>query len=242
MRGSQLRSLLAAPSVFVGALVLPTALLAATIFFGTGSLWPERPKKGPSAVVVWGDRAFTTRRGFEMWLEANGGDYERWAKRHPAAAALLSRRTKSRRAVSPPQRSAHTASAVPIERRAYYALLGLGGGVAAFLAIAVARRLPRVAIPAVALGTYGAYGANPGRLVLDTPFGRSPPPIRRLRPEAAVRRRRSLIARVFSSCASVVRTLFVVVREVERFDLAFGAVAIALGLVAGMLLPLVLTR
>jgi hypothetical protein len=242
MRVSQLRSLVAAPSVFAGALLLPTALLAATIFFGTGSLWPERPEKGRSAVVVWGDRAFTTRRGFEMWLEANGGNYKTWAKRHPAAAALLSRRTTSRRAVSRPRRSAHVASAVPIERRVYYALLGLGGGVAAFLAIAVARRLPRVEFPAVALGTFGAYGANPGRLVVDTPLGGSPTPIRRLRPEAAVRRRRSLIARASSSCVSVVRTPFVVVREVERFDVAFGAVAIALGVMAGMLIPLVLVR
>ena len=242
MKATQPRALLAARAV-VAAIVLPTGLIAATIYFGTGSIWPERPAKSPSTVVVWGDAAFTTRRGFEMWLKANGRDYGRWSKRHPAAAALLNRPRKAR-PVARSTPSPDVASAVSVGHRISYALLGLGGGIAAFLSIAVVRRLPRVAIPAVA---FGGYGASPGRIVAGTVLRlpRARLPIPRPRTDPAVRRARRLLSRVrgvSASCVSAVGKVFLVFREVERFDVALGAISVALGLAAGILVPFLLAR
>jgi len=36
--------------------------------------------------LVWSNRVFTTRRGFETWLASRGSNYELWSQRHPVAA------------------------------------------------------------------------------------------------------------------------------------------------------------
>jgi hypothetical protein len=36
--------------------------------------------------LVWSNRVFTTRQGFEGWLVSRGSNYELWSQRHPAAA------------------------------------------------------------------------------------------------------------------------------------------------------------
>jgi hypothetical protein len=236
----------------VTALLLPSALVIATIYFGTGSVWPESPRKSPAGtVVVWGDRSFTTRRGFEMWLEANGGDYRRWAKRHPAAAALLSRQPRARRAVARSTPSRSGPSAVSIERRAYFALVGLAAGVLGFVSISVVRRLPRPSIPALALGV---YGSNAGRFVAESVpsaqrlrVRRPRPSMTTLRPRVgpAAENARSLLARVrdvYAWCVSAAWRVFPAPRKWDRFDLVFGAISVAGGLAVGILVPLVLAQ
>ena len=36
--------------------------------------------------LVWSNRVFTTRKGFETWLASRGSNYELWSQRHPVAA------------------------------------------------------------------------------------------------------------------------------------------------------------
>jgi hypothetical protein len=244
-------ALLSVPSAFLLALALPTAFVVATIYFGTGSVWPENARKSaPSTVVEWGGRSFTTRRGFKMWLEANGGNYRRWAKRHPDAAALLSGRRRAPRAVAKPATSRGVPSGVPLERRVYLALIGLAAGVVAFLSVSLVRRLPRVSIPAVALG---GYGSGPGRLVAaGAPTAHPLRPPRRRSLVAAVRprvgtaaeRSRSLVGHVAAVLAGWSRArrqrVLAASQEWDRFDVVFAALCVGLGLTVGILVPLVL--
>src|SRR4029450_7530739 len=75
------------PTALITALLLPSVLVTA-VCLGTATLWPTDPPPAlRGSVVVWGDRAFTTRRGFEMWLEANGRKYGRGGQKHPTARA-----------------------------------------------------------------------------------------------------------------------------------------------------------
>jgi hypothetical protein len=236
------------PAALFTALLLPSVLVAA-VYLGTGTLWPaDPPPSVRGSVVEWGDRSFTNRRGFEMWLEANGGNYRRWARNHPHAAARLSRSPRVRRAVL---RSAAArrppAPAGPGERQTHFVIFGIAAGAVALLIISLLRRLPRPSLPTLALG---GSGGDPWRLVPVTlpnlPRVRAPN-VRRFVPRAPVRQP-----------ADNPRTLHVPVRELlatsmpaarrvvsadgrpESFDLAFGVVAIVIGLIVGILVPIFL--
>jgi len=193
-------------------LLLPPAMAVGMVYLGTGSVWFETPRAGASGrVVTWGGRAFTNRRGFAMWFESTGRDYRAWAKRHPTAAARLGRRPRPRRAAPPSTRTRVEASQ-PAVRSARLALLALGSGAAALVAIAVVRRLPRISIPTVSLAGYGAGAARllvvPGasataaeRMLSRRP--RAPPPAARLR--ILLRRLRKNTALLLSWFATATR-------------------------------------
>jgi hypothetical protein len=55
---------------------------------------PDRP---PIAGIVWANRVFLDQRALERWLEGHGRSYDVWARKHPAAVALLSGRRQSPR-------------------------------------------------------------------------------------------------------------------------------------------------
>jgi hypothetical protein len=242
------------PTALITALLLPSVLVTA-IYLGTGSLWPTDPPPAlRGSVVVWGDRAFTTRRGFEMWLEANGGDYGRWAENHPSAAARLSRSPRVRRAVI---RSAAAqrpdAPSGPGERQARVTLFAIAAGAVLLFLISLVRRLPRLprlprpSMPALAVG---GYGGSQGRLV---PAGL--PGVSRLRgvhvrrfvPRARARPptvdrppRRPLVRDLIETGVPAARRVVSAESRTEHFDLAFGIVSIVLGLIVGILVPVFL--
>jgi hypothetical protein len=236
------------PPALVTALLLPSVLVTA-VYLGTGTLWPNDPPPAPrGSVVVWADRAFTTSRGFEMWLEANGGDYQRWARNHPHAAARLSRSPRARRAVlrSAAARRPNVAAG-PSQRQAHFILFGIAAGAVALFLIAVVRRLPRPSIPALALGGSGGDG---GRLV-PLSFPSLPrvraPDLRRFVPRAPVRppaeNRRSLhvpVRELFATGVPAARRVVSPEGRSEHFDLAFGIFSIVLGLIVGILVPVFL--
>jgi hypothetical protein len=133
-------------------LIPPLAVVALAVFAG-GLVWGDRQRaEPPAAFVAWGERSFRTRRGFEMWLEATGLDYARWAKLHPHAAKRLSKRRKS----APSARvsaAAPSADSVRAPSWVGWALASLAVAAATLLAIS---RLPRIALPRVSLSAYGA--------------------------------------------------------------------------------------
>jgi hypothetical protein len=234
------------PSALATVLLLPSVLVAA-IYLGTGTLWPDDPPPAPrGSVVEWADRSFTTRRGFEMWLEANGGDYSRWAKNHPHAA--VSRSPRVRRAVlqsaasrRPPE------SAGPTERQAHFVLFGIAAGAVALFAFSLVRRLPRPPMPALALG---GHGLNVGRLVpASLPGVPRPRPaqVRRFVPRPRVsppeetrRAPRVPLRDLVAAGVPAARRVVSADRE-SGFDVTFGIVSVALGLIVGILIPILLT-
>jgi hypothetical protein len=234
------------PSALVTALLLPSVLVTA-VYLGTGQLWPADPPPAPrGSVVEWSDRSFTTRRGFEMWLEANGGNYQRWAKNHPHAAARLSRSPRARRAVI---RSAAArrpvAPAGPTERQAHVTLFAIAAGAGVIFLISVLRRLPRPSFPALAIG---GYGGNVARLVplpavprLRAPHVRRFVPSPRASPRAENRRPRSLPVRDLVAAGVPAARRVVSADRESGFDLTFAIVSVALGLVVGILIPIFLT-
>jgi hypothetical protein len=133
-------------------LLIPPLTVVALAVFAGGPVWGERERADtPATFVAWGERSFRTRRGFEMWLEATGLDYTRWAKLHPRAAKRLSKRHRSTpsakaTAPSPSAQSARAASWVG------WAVLSLAVAAATLVA---SSRLPRPALPRVSLGAYG---------------------------------------------------------------------------------------
>jgi hypothetical protein len=232
------------PAALFTALLLPSVLVAA-VYLGTGTLWPaDPPPSVRGSVVEWGDRSFTTRRGFEMWLEANGGNYRRWARNHPHAAVRLSRSPRVRRAVLRSAAARRPAApAGPNERQAHFVLFGIAAGAVALLVISLLRRLPRPSFPTLALG---GSGGDPGRLVPVTlpslPRVRGPG-MRRFVPHA---RARLPIATPHLPVRDLLATRMPAAGRVsadgrpEHFDLAFGVVAIVIGLIVGILVPIVL--
>jgi hypothetical protein len=133
-------------------LIPPLAVVALAVIAG-GPVWGERQRADrPATFVAWGERSFRTRRGFEMWLEATGLDYARWAKLHPRAAKRLSKRhksTPSAKATAAPS----SADSVRAPSWVGWALASLAVAAATLLAIS---RLPRIALPRVSLSAYGA--------------------------------------------------------------------------------------
>jgi hypothetical protein len=175
--------------VLLTVLLLPSVLVAAA-YLATGTVWPHDPAPPVrGSVVEWGDGSFTNRRGLEMWLEANGGNYRRWAKNHPNAAERLSRGPRARRKV---MRSAAlrrpAESAGPTERQAHFVLYGFAAAAVVFFAVGLARRVPRPSVPTLELGGVGVVSDH----------------------------------------------------DSDRFDLAFGIASIVLGLIVGILVPIVL--
>ena len=87
-------------------LVLAVALPVATAIAGV--IWLDVVRKlhksepvsapGPPAVVgvVWSNRVFVDRGALKRWLAAHQGSYPVWEREHPAAAALLAARSRSR--------------------------------------------------------------------------------------------------------------------------------------------------
>jgi hypothetical protein len=241
------------PTALITALLLPSVLVTA-IYLGTGTLWPTDPPPAlRGSVVVWGDRAFTTRRGFEMWLEANGGNYGRWARNHPNAAARLSRSPRVRRAVirsAAAQRPA--APAGPGERQAHVTLFAIAAGAVLLFLISLLRRLrlprlPRLSIPALAIG---GYGGHEGRFVAPSLPGvsrlrgvdvRRFVPRPRARPPTVDRPpRRPLVRDLIETGVPAARRVVSAESRTEHFDLAFGIVSIVLGLIVGILVPVFL--
>lgn len=53
---------------------------------------------GPPAVVglAWSNRVFVDRSALERWLAARHQSYVVWERKHPEAAAVLARRSRSR--------------------------------------------------------------------------------------------------------------------------------------------------
>lgn len=237
-------------------------MLVAAIYLGTGTLWPDNPRPSVrGSVVEWGGRSFTTRRGFEMWLEANGGDYRRWSKNHPRAAGRLSRSPRARRAVMRSAASRRPPDpAGPTERQAHVLLFGFAAGALAFFAIAIVRRIPRPSVPALALD---GYGGNGGRSVSwsfpSVPRLRGPRPqgprlrgrlrgprLRRFIPQAGprseARRSRRLPVRIrLEKRLPAMRRITSPHHRSDGFELAFGIVSVALGLIVGILIPILLT-
>lgn len=236
------------PSALATALLLPSVLVAA-IYLGTGTLWPDDPPPAPrGSVVEWADRSFTTRRGFEMWLEANGGDYGRWARNHPHAAVRLSRSPRVRRAVLESAAARRPpASDGPTERQAHFVLFGIAAGAVALFAFSIARRLPRPPMPALALG---GHGLNVGRLVpASLPAVPRPraPEVRRFVPRPRVSPPREVrhaprvpLRGLIEASVPAARRAVSADRE-AGFDLTFGIVSVALGLIVGILIPIFLT-
>jgi hypothetical protein len=76
------------------AVVLLAPCLAAALAFGAASAVNDDPIDVTTArsSVVWADRVFVTRRQLAVWLRGHGARYDRWARRHPRAAARLPRR------------------------------------------------------------------------------------------------------------------------------------------------------
>jgi hypothetical protein len=233
------------PTALVTALLLPSVLVTA-IYLGTGQLWPADPPPAlRGSVVEWGDRSFTTRRGFEMWLEANGGDYRRWAANHPYAAARLSRSPRVRRAVIAASRRPAATTARPDGGQARVTLFAIAAGAVAIFLIAVVRRLPRPSFPALAIG---GYGGNVARLVplpavprLRGPHVRRFVPRPRASPPAENRRPRSLPVRDLVAAGVPAARRVVSADRESGFDLTFAIVSVALGLVVGILIPIFLT-
>ena len=200
------------PGVLLTVLLLPSVLVAAA-YLATGTVWPNDPAPVVrGSVVEWGDRSFTNRRGLKMWLEANGGNYRRWARNHPNAAERLSRGPKARRAVMKSAALRRPAeSAGPTEQQAHLVLYGFAAAALAFFAVALVRRVPRPFLPPLALGGVGGSRRSvhlPGRGLL----------------EAGLPAARRVVAD----------------HESDRFDLAFGIVSILLGLIVGILVPIFL--
>lgn len=80
------------PSLVFLPFVLPFVILAAAAVYG--AVAPSSlPAPGTEGRLVWGPGIFTSRSEFKTLLEARGGNYERWAKLHPAALRLLPRKT-----------------------------------------------------------------------------------------------------------------------------------------------------
>jgi len=69
---------------------LATILLAPLIAFGVVSvaigIVPE-PRHGD--IVKWSGQSFTSEYDLDRWLEARGGNYRAWARRHPSLASVL---------------------------------------------------------------------------------------------------------------------------------------------------------
>ena len=199
-------------------LLLPSVLVAAA-YLATGSVWPNDP--APSvrgSVVEWGDRSFTNRRGFKMWLEANGGSYRRWARNHPKAAKRLSRSPKARRAVMKSAALRRPAESVgPTEQQAHFVLYGFAAAAVVFFAVALVRRIPRPSVPTLAFGGIGgSNGRTESRRSLHLPG-------------------RGLLETGLPAARRVVAD-----HESDRIDLAFGIVSIVLGLIVGILVPIFL--
>lgn len=238
------------PTALVTALLLPSVLVTA-IYLGTGQLWPADPPPAPrGSVVEWSDRSFTTRRGFEMWLEANGGNYRRWAENHPYAAARLSRSPRVRRAVLAASRRPAATTAQPNGGQARVTLFAIAAGAVAIFLIAVVRRLPRPSFPALAIG---GYGGNVARLVPlpAVPRWRAPH-VRRFvprprasplldSPPAENRRSQRLPVRGLIEAGVPAARRAVSADREAGFDLTFGIVSVALGLIVGILIPIFLT-
>ena len=65
--------------------------LAAALAFGATRAVKDDPVTATTAAtsVVWASRVFTSRQELAGWLETRGARYQRWALRHPKAAARL---------------------------------------------------------------------------------------------------------------------------------------------------------
>ena len=51
------------------------------------------PPPGSAGALVWGDGVFSRPATLDAWLRVHGVEYRRWAKKHPAAVALITGRT-----------------------------------------------------------------------------------------------------------------------------------------------------
>jgi hypothetical protein len=69
---------------------LGTILLVSLMAFGLVSVAIGTvPEPGHSASVVWSGQNFTSQNDLNRWLEARGGSYKTWARRHPSQASVL---------------------------------------------------------------------------------------------------------------------------------------------------------
>ena len=50
------------------------------------------PPPGSAGALVWGNGVFSRPATLDAWLRLHGVDYRRWAKKHPAAVALITAR------------------------------------------------------------------------------------------------------------------------------------------------------
>ena len=64
--------------------------------------------------LVWSNRVFTTRKGFETWLASRGSNYELWSQRHPVAARHFDDASRSLSASADSTRPAHSGAALLI--------------------------------------------------------------------------------------------------------------------------------
>jgi hypothetical protein len=60
--------------------LLTLAIVAGVVRIVGGISKP--PRMHPQG-IVWGDRTFTSRAAFGLWLESRGRSFQAWARRHP---------------------------------------------------------------------------------------------------------------------------------------------------------------
>jgi hypothetical protein len=73
------------------AVLMLAPCLAAALAFGATRTVEDDPVTAANAAtsVVWASRVFTSRQDLADWLETRGARYQKWALRHPKAAARL---------------------------------------------------------------------------------------------------------------------------------------------------------
>jgi hypothetical protein len=116
------------PSLVFLPLALPFVILAAVGVYGTlaPSTSSGPPAPGRHGSLVWGNGIFANRAELKAWMTLHGGNYESWAKSHPAALGLVSpkrpahRTAAGRSHVAPPRNHAGTQlkSAAQLKRAA----------------------------------------------------------------------------------------------------------------------------